>query len=76
MWVADLDVKRAPRMGETQDQTTWTVLVVGIVLNHPRIVLKRFFQFSNTDAPNDALVSCMFGELILPSTNFFNDLIE
>lgn len=69
-------MERTSGVGKAEYQTTWSVLVLRIILNHLGVIQECFFQFSNTDAPNNTLVNGMFREFILSLTNFFNNFIE
>ncbi len=57
-----MDMNRSVHSRETQDQATWAILILGIILND-RASGYRFPNFLNADVSQDSLVNCVLRKL-------------
>ena len=57
-----MDMNRSVHSGETQDQATRALLILGIILND-RPSVYRFPNLLNVDVSQDSLVNCVLRKL-------------
>jgi hypothetical protein len=74
--VTALDVQRPSRIRESQNQATWAVLVIRVVLDNLTSARYGLLNFHHRDVADDVLVNGMFRELELPTEDLDPNVLK